>query len=83
MYSEYRDLLLDPVAADRARAHLDACPACRRYDRVIRTGVSVLRDGEVETRDPDIGLTASRDRSDPGRRAGTWVRAAPAPLRGA
>lgn len=28
--------------------HLDGCPSCRRYDEVLRTGVELLREMEVE-----------------------------------
>jgi hypothetical protein len=31
--------------------HLDGCPSCRRYDEVLRTGVELLRELEVEHED--------------------------------
>ncbi len=43
-YSDFADGLLDDEAALRARRHLSACPACRRFDAAFRTGVSALRD---------------------------------------
>jgi len=42
-YSDYADGLLPAEEAREARAHLDACPPCRRFDGVFRTGVAALR----------------------------------------
>jgi anti-sigma factor RsiW len=41
-YSDYRDDLLDPEARTEVLAHLAMCPACARYDRVVRKGVTLL-----------------------------------------
>ncbi len=46
VYSDYRDNRLNPWKRQLASAHIAACPRCRRYDRVLRTGVAVLRDEE-------------------------------------
>ncbi len=43
-YSDYRDDRLDDDARAAVIAHMAECAPCRRYDRVIRTGVAVLRD---------------------------------------
>jgi hypothetical protein len=44
-FSEYRDELLPlPLRLD-FEAHLRACPACARYERVVREGVQVLASG--------------------------------------
>lgn len=48
LYSDYRDDRVDLTTRTAVLAHLDSCPTCRRYDRVIRTGVSVLRECEKE-----------------------------------
>jgi hypothetical protein len=37
------DGAMDAVHADQWRAHLAACPACGRYDRVLRSGLKFLR----------------------------------------
>ncbi|HUG41861.1 MAG TPA: zf-HC2 domain-containing protein [Longimicrobiales bacterium] len=42
-YSEYDDSLLLPVEEARFRAHLHACEACARYDRVLRKGRMLAR----------------------------------------
>ena len=42
-YSEYDDSLLPSVELDRFRAHMAACPACERYDRVLRKGRMLAR----------------------------------------
>lgn len=43
-YSEYRDGRLDTEGRSFFLGHMAACSACRRYDRVIRRGVKVLRE---------------------------------------
>lgn len=47
-YSEYRDDRLGDDERARMTLHMAECAACRRYDRVIRTGVAVLRDSFEE-----------------------------------
>ena len=44
LYSDYRDDRLDHDTRAAVIAHMAECAPCRRYDRVIRTGVAVLRD---------------------------------------
>lgn len=56
LYSEYRDDRLDRETRAAVVAHLGECRSCRRYDRVIRTGVAVLRDSF----DADAGLASDR-----------------------
>lgn len=51
LYSDYRDGMLDENARAEMIAHMAGCASCRRYDRVIRRGVAVLRDSLRE--DPD------------------------------
>ena len=51
LYSDYRDGTLDENARAEMIAHMAECASCRRYDRVIRRGVAVLRDSLRE--DPD------------------------------
>ena len=43
-YSEYRDGRLDTEARSSFVGHMARCSSCRRYDRVIRRGVRVLRE---------------------------------------
>ncbi|HVO35092.1 MAG TPA: zf-HC2 domain-containing protein [Gemmatimonadales bacterium] len=43
-YSDFADGLLEEEAELRARRHLGACAACRRFDSAFRRGVSALRD---------------------------------------
>lgn len=42
-YSDYDDSLVPPTEADRFRAHMDRCPVCARYDRVLRKGRMLAR----------------------------------------
>jgi len=42
-YSSYRDGLLDASEEERFEAHREACDSCRRYDRLISTGVERYR----------------------------------------
>ena len=52
-YSEYRDGRLDDGKRSSFLGHMAACSPCRRYDRVIRTGVRVLREpGPAPSRTP-------------------------------
>lgn len=43
-YSEYRDGRLDAEDRSFFVGHMASCSSCRRYDRVIRRGVRVLRE---------------------------------------
>lgn len=43
-YTEFRDGLLSPAREAEFRAHMDACPACARYDQVVRDGLQLLSD---------------------------------------
>lgn len=45
-YSDYDDSLISPSEADRFRAHMAGCPACERYDRVLRKGRMIARQVE-------------------------------------
>lgn len=51
-YSDYDDSLLAPAEEVAFRAHLEACAACGRYDRVLRKGRMVAR---------QLGPEVSRD----------------------
>jgi len=42
-HSDFVDLELDPREHARAEAHRASCPKCARYDRVVRSGVRLLR----------------------------------------
>lgn len=42
-YSEFLDGETPPEDWSAFRSHLDACPSCRRYDRVVTRGISLLR----------------------------------------
>lgn len=42
-YSDFRDGRLDAEDRSPFVGHMAGCPSCRRYDRVIRRGVGVLR----------------------------------------
>lgn len=41
-YTDFRDGLLSPEQETEFEEHLEACPACRRYDRVIHGGIDLL-----------------------------------------
>ena len=43
-YSDFADGLLDREAELRARRHLSACGACRRFNAAFQAGVSALRE---------------------------------------
>ena len=42
-YSDFADGLLPAQEESEAGLHLDACPACRRFDAALRAGLDVLR----------------------------------------
>jgi anti-sigma factor RsiW len=42
-FSEYVDGVSNPDGIEAARAHLEGCDSCRRYERTYRRGVSLLR----------------------------------------
>lgn len=63
LYSDYRDNRLDEDARAEVIAHMSECAACRRYDRVIRTGVAVLRNS---LREDPAALMENRDRQEDG-----------------
>ena len=73
LYSEYRDDRLDRETRAAVVAHMGECDSCRRYDRVIRTGVAVLRDSF----DADSGLAIDRPAPAVNRAAPSIDRAAP------
>lgn len=43
-HSDYMDGLLPTLAVARLQAHVEACRACARYDRVVRKGIDLVRD---------------------------------------
>lgn len=43
-YSEYVDGRIDAAEAELLGRHAESCAACRRYDRVVRTGAQLARD---------------------------------------
>ena len=43
-YSDLRDDLLDATTRARLVEHMDICPTCARYDRVVSDGVGMLLD---------------------------------------
>ncbi|MYB06514.1 MAG: zf-HC2 domain-containing protein [Gemmatimonadetes bacterium] len=62
-YSDYRDGGLGIAAQTAVHAHMASCEPCRRYDRVIRTGVSVLREEEAPARRRNVRLIPLRNRA--------------------
>ena len=62
-YSDYRDGRLGTAVRTAVQAHMASCEACRRYDRVIRTGVSVLREEAAPARRRNVGLIQLRNRA--------------------
>ena len=62
-YSEYRDARLDKATRALADAHLVACSSCRRYDRVVRRGVDVLRHPRSAPDSRPLGIAFLRDRA--------------------
>ena len=67
LYSDYRDDRLDADARAEVIAHMAECASCRRYDRVIRTGVAVLRDSVGK--DPGVLVDRGGEDDDAFRRA--------------
>lgn len=47
-YSDLADGLLGPGEEAAMRGHMVVCGSCRRYDRVVRRGVAVLREKAPE-----------------------------------
>ncbi|HLU24740.1 MAG TPA: zf-HC2 domain-containing protein [Longimicrobiales bacterium] len=43
-YSDYLDEQLEPLEAALCRAHMERCPSCARYDRVLRRGLALVRE---------------------------------------
>ncbi|MFQ5746626.1 MAG: anti-sigma factor family protein [Gemmatimonadota bacterium] len=41
-YSDFRDGLIGPGETAALEDHLESCPACARYDRVMRRGLELL-----------------------------------------
>ena len=62
-YSDYRDGCLDMAVRIAVQAHMTTCEACRRYDRVIRSGVSVLREGDTPPTPRKLAGARLRDRA--------------------
>jgi len=50
-YSDYRDALLDEKQTHLMSVHLESCTSCNRYDRVLREGVQILKELEIEGSD--------------------------------
>ena len=42
-HSEFSDGELDAWTAEQCRTHLEACASCARYDRVLRSGLRLIR----------------------------------------
>jgi anti-sigma factor RsiW len=55
-HSEYLDGEMTSVDLGRWRAHLDACPLCARYDRILRKGVRLLAETPYVEPDPSFKL---------------------------
>lgn len=53
-YSDFRDGWLDAAERRRFEDHLQQCEGCRRYDRVLRRGVRVLRSLPAPSSSPDF-----------------------------
>lgn len=41
-YTDFRDGRLSPDREAQFRAHMEACPACERYDRILNSGIDLL-----------------------------------------
>lgn len=52
-YSDFRDGWLDAAQRRKFEDHLQQCDGCRRYDRVVRRGVQVLRSLPAPSPSPD------------------------------
>lgn len=69
-YSDYDDSLLPPGELSEVRAHLAACAACARYDRVLRKGRMLARQLPAPEPSPDFeGRLGQRLR----RSGGSWA----------
>ena len=44
LYSDYLDEQLEASEAARVRAHVETCSRCARYDRVLRRGLTLVRE---------------------------------------
>lgn len=53
-HGEYADGLLDVRLAARLRAHVGACAACARYDRVVRRALELVEELPVVEPSPDF-----------------------------
>ena len=59
-YSQYRDGRLDTGGRSFFIGHLARCSSCRRYDRVIRRGVQVLREPVEVASAPSLSMAEVR-----------------------
>lgn len=53
-YTDFRDGALAPEKGDALRAHMTGCVPCRRYDRVVTRGISLLQALPETPPDPDF-----------------------------
>ena len=53
-YSDYADGLRTPEQLRRFERHLQRCPACARYDRVVRQGIDLFRNLPRPDASPDF-----------------------------
>jgi hypothetical protein len=54
-YSEFVDEVLDGADRERCRTHLERCPACARYHRVMQQGLNLAREMVPVQASPDFG----------------------------
>ncbi len=54
-YSEYLDGRMPPRERERHEEHVCECPHCRRYDRVVRRGISLYKSMPQVHASPDFG----------------------------
>jgi len=54
LHSELLDERLELADASRCRAHVDTCPSCARYDRVVRRGLTLVRELPQISPSPDF-----------------------------
>lgn len=59
-YSQYRDGRLDTEDRSFSIGHMARCSSCRRYDRVIRRGVQVLREPVGAATAPSLSMAEVR-----------------------
>lgn len=59
-HSEFSDGELDAWTAEQCRAHLEACPSCARYDRVLRSGLRLIRSTPDPTPSVDFSSRLNR-----------------------